>query len=45
MTLVFDKGNNSKVNIKDVLSQMHIVASAKHNQAEELLKIPLEDYT
>ena len=23
---------------------MHIVASAKHNHAEELLKIPLEDY-
>jgi len=27
MTLVFDKGNNSKVNIKDVTSRMHIVAS------------------
>jgi transposase len=44
MILVFDKGNNSKVNIEDVTSQMHIVASAKHNQAEELLNIPLEDY-
>ena len=44
MTLVFDKGNNSKVNIEDVTSQMNFVASAKHNQAEELLKISLDDY-
>jgi transposase len=44
MTLVFDKGNNSKVNIEDVLSRMHVVASAKHNQAEELLNIPLKEY-
>jgi transposase len=44
MTLVFDKGNNSEVNIEDVLSRMHVVASAKHNQAEELLNIPLKEY-
>ena len=44
MILVFDKGNNSKVNIEDVTSKMNVVASAKHNQAEELLKISLDDY-
>jgi transposase len=44
LVLVFDKGNNSKVNIEDVLSRMHIVASAKHDQARELLKIPLKRY-
>ena len=44
MTLVFDKGNNSEINIEDVLSRMHVVASAKHNQAEELLNIPLKEY-
>ena len=44
MILVFDKGNNSQVNIEGVLSKMHIVASAKHNQAEDLLNIPLENY-
>jgi transposase len=44
LILVFDKGNNSQVNIEVVLSRMHVVASAKHNQAEELLNIPLEDY-
>ena len=44
MILVFDKGNNSQVNIEDVLSKMHIVASAKHNQAEDLLNVPLEKY-
>ncbi len=44
MILVFDKGNNSQLNVKDVISEMHIVASAKHNQAEELLNVPLEAY-
>jgi transposase len=44
MILVFDKGNNSQVNIQYALSKMHIVASAKHNQAEELLEIPLKNY-
>jgi transposase len=44
LILVFDKGNNSQINIEDVMSKMHIVASAKHSQAEELLYVPLEDY-
>ncbi len=44
MILVFDKGNNSEINIEDLLSKMHIVASAKHSQAEELLDISIEDY-
>jgi len=44
MVLVFDKGNNSKVNIEDVLSEMHVVASAKHEQARDLLRIPLDKY-
>jgi len=44
MILVFDKGNNFQLNVKDVMSEMHIVASAKHNQAEELLNVPLEKY-
>lgn len=44
LILVFDKGNNSRVNVGEVLSRMHLVASAKHNQATELLKIPLKDY-
>lgn len=44
LILVFDKGNNSKLNIEDVLSRMHLIASAKHNQAKDLLKIPLKKY-
>jgi transposase len=44
LILVFDKGNNSTLNIEDVLSRMHLVASAKHNQAKDLLKIPLKEY-
>lgn len=44
LILVFDKGNNSEVNIESVLSGMHLVASAKHNQARDLMKMPLEEY-
>ncbi|HJH29811.1 MAG TPA: hypothetical protein C5S51_09005 [Methanosarcinaceae archaeon] len=33
LTMVIDKGNNSQENIEDLVSKMHIVASAKHNQA------------
>ncbi len=44
MILVFDKGNNSQINIDKVLSKMHVVASAKHNQAEDMLKVQLDDY-
>jgi len=44
LVLVFDKGNNSEVNINDVLSDMHIVASAKPDQARDLLRIPLDKY-
>ncbi len=44
LVLVFDKGNNSEVNIEAVLSDMHIAASAKHEQARDLLRIPLDKY-
>lgn len=44
LVLVFDKGNNSEVNIEHALSKMHIVASAKHNQARRLLKITIKKY-
>ncbi|RZB32749.1 MAG: hypothetical protein AEth_00427 [Candidatus Argoarchaeum ethanivorans] len=44
LVLVFDKGNNSEVNIVDVLSDMHIVASAKHEQVRDLLRMPLDKY-
>ncbi|MEA1998445.1 MAG: IS1634 family transposase, partial [Euryarchaeota archaeon] len=44
LVLVFDKGNNSEVNIGDAIVRMHIVASAKHEQARDLLKIPPDKY-
>jgi Transposase len=44
IVLVFDKGNNSKINIENVLDKMHLVASAKHSQAKDLMEIPLEKY-
>jgi transposase len=44
ITLVFDKGNNSIDNIGKLISKMSFVASAKFDQAEDLLDIPLEDF-
>src|SRR5659263_272516 len=44
ITLVFDKGNNSTDNIGKFISKMSFVASAKFDQAEDLLDIPLEDF-
>ncbi len=44
ITLVFDKGNNSKGNIEDITSKMSFVASAKSEQAETLMDISLDDY-
>ncbi len=44
ITLVFDKGNNSTDNIGKLISKMSFVASAKFDQAEDLLDISLEDF-
>src|SRR5659263_789823 len=44
ITLVFDKGNNSTDNIGKLISKMSFVASAKFDQAEDLLDIPLNDF-
>lgn len=44
ITLVFDKGNNSTDNVGKLISKMSFVASAKFDQAEDLLDIPLEDF-
>lgn len=44
ITLVFDKGNNSTDNIGKLISKMSFVASAKFDQAEDLLDIPMEDF-
>src|SRR5660397_28866 len=44
ITLVFDKGNNSDKNIGKLISKMSFVASAKFDQAEDLLDIHIEDF-
>jgi transposase len=45
ITLVFDKGNNSKVNFESFKETgMHFVGSLKLNQCQELLKVPLKKY-
>jgi len=44
LTLVFDKGNNSELNIRAVIDKMHVVGSITHTQAKELIDIPLDKY-
>jgi len=45
ITLVFDKGNNSKDNLDAFkATEMHFVGSLKLNQCKELLKVPLRKY-
>ncbi len=44
LVAVFDKGNNSEDNIAKALSRMRIIASAKSEQAEALLEIPINDF-
>lgn len=44
MVVVFDKGNNSTDNIGKLISKMSFVASAKFDQAEVLLDIPLDEF-
>ena len=44
ITLVFDKGNNSDKNIGKLASKMSFVASAKSEQAEFLMDIPLTEF-
>jgi transposase len=41
---VFDKGNNSDKNISKLTSKMSFVASAKSEQAEFLMDIPLNEF-
>ncbi len=44
MSIVFDKGNNSKPNISAVAGHMHVVGSVQHKQVKDLMDIPLESY-
>jgi transposase len=44
LVLVFDKGNNSKDNIEKVTSKMSFVGTAKANQTEKLLDVPISKY-
>ena len=46
LTLVFDKGNHSEDNVKDVLAKMHLVGALKrdHPVAAEMLAIDVAGY-
>lgn len=48
VTIVFDRGNNSEENISFLESgdfPLHYIGGLRKNQASELYKIPLSDYT
>ncbi len=46
ITIIFDKGNNSKTNIKKVDKKLSffVVGSLKPSEHKELLDIPLEEF-
>ncbi|MEA2054386.1 MAG: IS1634 family transposase, partial [Candidatus Thermoplasmatota archaeon] len=44
ITIVFDKGNNSEDNIREVLENCHIVGSISFDEVPDLLEIPLEEF-
>jgi len=45
ITLVFDKGINSDINIKNVTEKMHIVGSIPRDEAKNYLVTGLEEFT
>lgn len=44
LVLVFDKGNNSDENIRNLSGRIKVLGSLKKNQAKHLLEVPLSDY-
>ena len=44
LALVFDKGNNSELNISKAMENVHIIGSAKRSQVKNLFEVPLDEY-
>lgn len=44
LVMVFDKGNNSEVNIKKLSGKINVLGSLKKNQVKDLFKIPMSRY-
>ena len=44
LVIVFDKGNNSEKNIKNLSGKINVLGSLKKNQVKDLFKIPLSEY-
>ena len=44
LVLVFDKGNNSDKNIRNLSGKIKVLGSLKKNQAKHLLDVPISDY-
>ncbi|MGI0053735.1 MAG: IS1634 family transposase [Thermoplasmata archaeon] len=44
LTLVFDRGINSKENFDRVLGAMHVIAALDRQEARSLLRLPLTDF-
>ena len=44
ITLIFDRGINSEVNVGNVVDKMHIVGAVTRNQAKDFFTVPLDDF-
>jgi len=44
ITLIFDRGINSEINVGNVVDKMHIVGAVTRNQAKDFFTVPLDDF-
>jgi len=44
MTIIFDRGMNSTLNIEKALDKMHVVGSLPSSMCKELFKMPISDF-
>ena len=44
ITLIFDRGVNSEINVEMVVDKMHIVGSITRSQAKDFFTMPLDDF-
>ena len=45
ITLIFDRGVNSEINVGNVVDKMHIVGALTRSQAKDFFTIPLDDFS
>jgi transposase len=45
ITLIFDRGVNSEINVGNVVDKMHIVGALTRSQAKDFFTVPLDDFS